>query len=62
LIVVADYIDCPTCGKSLTTEQGMGQHHTKAHGDPVPNRTCKGRETDFYGPKARTRTVTHSAT
>jgi 5-methylcytosine-specific restriction endonuclease McrA len=31
----------------------MRQHHTQVHGDPLPNRTCKGCETDFYDPKAR---------
>lgn len=44
---------CPTCGRSLSTERGMRQHHTKMHGDPLPNRTCKGCETEFYDPKAR---------
>jgi 5-methylcytosine-specific restriction endonuclease McrA len=46
-------MDCPTCGKSLNTEQGMRQHHTKVHGDPLPNRTCKGCGSEFYDPKAR---------
>jgi len=31
----------------------MQQHHTKVHGDPLPNRTCSGCETEFYDPKAR---------
>nr|WP_225741153.1 HNH endonuclease signature motif containing protein [Halorussus halophilus] len=31
----------------------MRQHHTKVHGVPLPNRTCKGCGTDFYDPKAR---------
>ena len=46
-------MDCPTCGKSLTTEQGMRQHHTKVHGDPLPNRTCSGCGVNFYDPEAR---------
>ena len=46
-------MDCPTCGKSLATERGMRQHHTKVHGDPLPNRTCQGCETEFYDPKSR---------
>lgn len=46
-------MDCPTCGKSLSTEGGMRQHHTKIHGDPLPNRTCSGCEFEFYDPKAR---------
>jgi hypothetical protein len=46
-------MDCPTCGKSLSTERGMRQHHTKVHGDPLPNRTCKDCGAEFYDPKAR---------
>ncbi|MFB6269014.1 MAG: HNH endonuclease [Halobacterium sp.] len=46
-------MDCPTCDKSLATEQGMRQHHTKVHGDPLPNRTCKDCGTEFYDPKAQ---------
>lgn len=46
-------MECPTCGKTLSTEQGTRQHHTKVHGDPLPNRTCKDCGTEFYDPKAR---------
>jgi len=46
-------MDCPTCGKSLSTERGMRQHHTKVHGDPLPNRTCNGCGSEFYDEKAR---------
>lgn len=46
-------MDCPTCGKSLATEQGMRQHHTKVHGKSLPNRTCKGCGTEFYDSKSR---------
>jgi hypothetical protein len=45
--------ECPTCGKQLNTQEGMRQHHTKVHGDPLPNRTCKGCGTEFYDEKAR---------
>ena len=45
--------ECPTCGKELTTQRGMRQHHTKVHDDPLPNRTCKGCGTEFYDGKAR---------
>lgn len=45
--------ECPDCGKSLVTEQGMRQHHTKVHGEPLPNRHCKGCDTEFYDPKSR---------
>ncbi|MFB6295776.1 MAG: HNH endonuclease [Halobacteriales archaeon] len=44
---------CPTCGKDLNTEQGTRQHHTKVHGEPLPNRTWKGCGSEFYDPKAR---------
>lgn len=46
-------MDCPTCGKSLNTEQGMRQHHTKVHDEALPNRTCEDCGEDFYDPKAR---------
>jgi 5-methylcytosine-specific restriction endonuclease McrA len=46
-------MECPTCGKALPTEQGVKQHHTTVHGDPLPNRTCNGCGTDFYDPKSR---------
>lgn len=45
--------NCPTCERTLGTRQGMRQHHTKVHGDPLPNRTCKGCGTEFYDEKAR---------
>lgn len=31
----------------------MRQHHTKVHGDPLPNRECKGCGTEFYVGKAQ---------
>lgn len=31
----------------------MRQHHTKVHGNPLRNRTCKGCETAFYDAKAQ---------
>lgn len=46
-------MECPTCGKILNTTRGMRQHHTKVHGDPLPNRACSGCKTRFYDPKAR---------
>jgi hypothetical protein len=46
-------MDCPTCGKSLSTERGMRQHHTKVHDDPLPNRECADCGDDFYDPKSR---------
>lgn len=44
---------CPTCGKELNTPQGMRQHHTKVHGERLPNRTCVDCDTDFYHAKAQ---------
>lgn len=46
-------MDCPTCSKPLATERGMRQHHTKLHGDPLPNRTCEDCGIEFYDPKSR---------
>ncbi|MEE6208682.1 HNH endonuclease signature motif containing protein [Salarchaeum sp. III] len=46
-------MECPACGKQLPTEQGVRQHHTKVHGDPLPNRTCADCNRDFYDPKSR---------
>ncbi|MFC7166419.1 HNH endonuclease [Halospeciosus flavus] len=46
-------MDCPTCGTTLATERGMRQHHTKVHGDPLPNRTCEKFDVEFYDPKSR---------
>lgn len=46
-------MQCPTCGKELTNERGMRQHHTKVHDEPLPNRTCNGCGVEFYDPKAR---------
>ncbi|WP_425499311.1 HNH endonuclease [Natronosalvus caseinilyticus] len=31
----------------------MRQHHTKVHGEPLPNRTCEGCGLEFYDPKSR---------
>lgn len=45
--------DCPHCDRAFETEQGLRIHHTKAHGDPLPNRTCKGCNVDFYDPESR---------
>ncbi|RNJ26578.1 HNH endonuclease [Halosegnis longus] len=45
--------ECPTCNRSLATEQGMRQHHTKVHGTPLPNRTCESCRDRFYDPKSR---------
>lgn len=44
---------CPSCDRTLSTEQGMRQHHTKVHDEPLPNRECKGCGSSFYDEKAR---------
>ena len=41
-------MECPTCEKSLPTEQGMRIHHATVHGVSLPNRECKGCSTVFY--------------
>lgn len=46
-------MDCPTCSKELTTEQGVRVHHTRVHGEPLPNRECKGCGLRFYDPQSR---------
>jgi hypothetical protein len=46
-------VDCPSCERTMATMQGMRQHHTKVHGEALPNRVCSRCETDFYDPKAR---------
>lgn len=46
-------MNCPTCGKSLSTNQGVKQHHTKVHGVPLPNRRCVSCGETFYDPKSR---------
>lgn len=44
---------CPTCGHAFQTLAGMRQHHTKVHGEPLANRTCKRCGGGFYDEKAR---------
>lgn len=46
-------VECPSCSRCFETKQGVRIHHTKSHGEPLPNRTCKGCETSFYDPKSR---------
>jgi len=46
-------MECPTCDKELSCERGVRQHHTKVHGEPLPNRTCKGCGVEFYDEKAQ---------
>lgn len=46
-------MDCPTCERSFSSAQGMRQHHTKVHGEPLNNRQCKGCNTRFYDSNAQ---------
>lgn len=46
-------MDCPSCDRVFSSESGCRQHHTKVHGDPLPNRICSGCGADFYDPKSR---------
>lgn len=46
-------MECPTCHDTFPTIQGMRQHHTKVHGEALPNRECRGCGSRFYDPKAR---------
>lgn len=42
------YTECPQCQKSLSSEQGVRQHHSKVHGSPLPNRECRLCSDPFY--------------
>lgn len=47
------HMECPTCGRSVRTRSGVRQHHTKVHGESLPNRTCSSCGTEFYDPKSQ---------
>nr|WP_276412288.1 HNH endonuclease [Halomicroarcula sp. XH51] len=40
--------ECPTCGATFDSRRGLGVHHSKAHGERLPNRTCDECGTAFY--------------
>lgn len=46
-------MDCPTCGKSFDSEQGMRIHYGHNHDGNLPNRNCNGCGVEFYDPKSR---------
>ncbi|WP_248516602.1 HNH endonuclease [Salinarchaeum laminariae] len=46
-------MECPTCDRRLSTQAGLRQHHTKVHGNPLPNRTCSDCGSEFYDPNSR---------
>lgn len=39
---------CPTCGESFDTRRGLGVHHSSAHDERLPNRTCSHCSQQFY--------------
>jgi hypothetical protein len=47
--------ECPTCDRTFETTAGMRQHHTKVHGESLPNCECNACGAEFYDPdSART--------
>lgn len=46
-------MDCPACGGSFDSEQGMRINHGHAHDEKSSNWNCKGCGTEFYDPKSR---------
>lgn len=42
---------CPTCGRDdFSSAQYIRSHHTKVHGEHLPNCVCKGCGSEFYHP------------
>jgi len=39
---------CPSCDRSFETDHGLKVHHSKTHGQNLPNRECKACDTEFY--------------
>ncbi len=39
---------CPTCGRVLASQRGVAVHHSRSHGEKLPNRSCKTCGADFY--------------
>lgn len=46
-------MDCPTCGETFDSKQGMRIHHSNKHGEKLPNRKCRGCKKQFYDEKSR---------
>lgn len=42
---------CPTCGRAFERIGTMRAHHSRMHGDRLPNRRCEGCDSTFYDPK-----------
>lgn len=39
---------CPKCGDEFDTRRGLGVHHTRAHGERLPNRVCAQCGDEFH--------------
>jgi len=44
---------CPTCGEQFDTRRGLGVHHSRVHGDRLPNRECDHCGDQFYADYAK---------
>jgi 5-methylcytosine-specific restriction endonuclease McrA len=44
---------CPTCGEEFDTAHGMRIHHFRAHGERLPNRTCRSCGKQFYDDESK---------
>lgn len=40
--------DCPSCPRTFDSRRGLGVHHSRVHGDRLPNRTCDYCGNCFY--------------
>lgn len=40
--------ECPTCGTEFDSRRGLGVHHSRTHGERLPNRECDECGTEFY--------------
>lgn len=39
---------CPSCLREFDTRRGLGVHHSRVHGERIPNRKCANRGDTFY--------------
>jgi hypothetical protein len=44
---------CPTCGDTFDSTRGLGVHHSAAHDELLPNRTCAACEETFHSEHER---------
>lgn len=44
---------CPTCKREFDTRRGLGVHHSRVHGERLPNRMCANCGEGFYEEYAR---------